>query len=650
MANGIVRIIMEAAGLGRVRAAFRGVVDEARRADRAVATSAESGARRRMLTAEQLDRDMRAKARSRASAETAADRVIDQSRERLSRADRARRREEERRMRSALRARSRLSSLSTVGAVVSGVGGAALDRVGSWGSAIGIPSRDEMISRYITNEQRLIRMASAGHVDPGALSARVNEVARSTNTDPGAIVEALDVAQNRFSRLQDFADNMEAIARAANAAGGAEALPEWVAALGEFQRQLGTSAEDVPALLGSMVEMMDQGSISAEDVASNFAEVMGVFASLRGEGARGLAGSTEFLALAETLGAGGVAAPEAATRARAMITSLGDARVRSRMERVIGRDAFDANGTMNISFGELARRMGEHADVFGNSRGLTRVFGNGDVRARAGWVSLMNTEMARNATPDSSTRARTIDELMATSAESGNERIDRTMGALMDSTSGRAISARIQTETTFAERGDELVALMTEHGGALAQLTAEYPVAAEALSTVSQVAGSLAGTLATLNMAMGGGLFGGAAGAAGAAGGAAGAGAGGGLLGSLVGAVPALGALFTTGDTTGGASTSEADRYSAIMRNMTEGAREAYRSSLHDSTTAEGRAYNAELGRALVERGSTSSGMIIGLSAASIRELAASVGRETGRAVAAGAPADGREPGEPGRR
>jgi hypothetical protein len=260
--------------------------------------------------------------------------------------------------------------------------------------------------------------------------------------------------------------------------------------------------------------------------------------------------------------------------------------------------------------------------------------------------------MDRAANPDSPTRARTLGELMETSSERGNTRIDTTMDALMNSVSGRAVQARVNAEANFVDNGRDLVATMTSMGGALADLTTSMPGTTEALSALQSAAMSLAGTMALMNVASGGGAGIAASRVAASAtartASSAVTRAAGSRLGYALGGAGSV--LFYEGDTTGGPTTSEADRFEGVMRNLTPAARDAYRGSLADSSTAEGRAFNAELGRAIADRGTTAGGGIISLSAETIRQLVDGVGRATGRSLASGAPADGRTPGEPGRR
>lgn len=640
MANGVVRVLLEAAGLARVRAALRGVADEGRRADRALRSSAQALRQEQERTSREAVRN----AQRAATEAVRADR--DAARER-SRIDRARIREEERRLRSSLRERSRMMSVSALAGGANAIAG----RMGGHASALGVGTRDDLVRGFIATEQRLIRLAGASRssgraVSTGDLTARVNEVAARTNVSRDSLVGGLEVAQNRFSRLADFADSLEEIARAAQASGGADQMNDWIAAMGEFQAQLGTTAEDVPELLGLMVDAMDAGSIEAGDVAANFSGLMNTFRNLRGDAGTGIAGATEFLALAEASGGSGMSAEESRTRVQAMMSLMSDPRVRRHIESATGRsDLFDEeSGRMNVSWGEMIDAMAAN-DEMATPEGLRRVLSvnarsPADLRASQGFMNLINLARGARLDPDNAERRHSVSELMQISGARGRERIDTTMDELMNSTSGRALGVAIQAENRFSETGGELVEYMTRSAAQWAALNTEMPMAIEAFGTLREVIGGVVGSMGAWSLAMGGGA-GGAVLGGGAAAGA------GGVFSAAAGVTAAAtvgvtGALFSGASEGSDRSASNARARRDWLAGLSAENRAAFDASVGGFGATDRR--RGDFARELMGRDQTT------LNPNTIRELAVAMGAEVGRSLASGAPADGRTPGEPGRR
>lgn len=657
MANGVVRWVMQVSGGAQVRQALRGLVAESRSADRATTASTKAASTERSRIARTLSRDLQRDARARVRTETDAERAVVQAAREGARERGRLRRAEERDARRNLREErgqgqgGRGGALRAAGGVVAGVAQAAMGRVEGWSAALGAPTRDELIQRTLANQMTLIR-ATTGAGMTGRESedvfARVNAVARSTGTDTGELTQGLSIAQERFSALQPFADNLEQIALAARAVDAP--IGDMVGAIGEFQRQLGVSSEEIPTLLGLMADGMNEGSLSAGDVAANFSTLMSTFTTLRGESGRGVDGATEFLATSQALGASGAGPEGARVLMENMMSQLSRTDTQRELERTMGdRNLFNERGQMQVSFGDLVQRMADNPRMQ-NASVMQRVFGNDVQGARARNFLLEQTRTTGNP----------IEALMGASAERGNSFINRVNGRLDDSAAGQALQIRANAEANFAENGDELLQGMIDMVEPMAELTSQYPRATEALGFFRDAIGSVTGALGSIGLASligGGGTA--AAGAAGAGGmGAAGA-AGLGLAGLAVplgvGAA-AVGVGIMASDYR--ANAAERDRRSAGAEFLTDNPDLMNTAALANTTSEaegagmlerEGRQRARSQGSRLAEsnmamfRGGTPT---VTLDDASVSAIAQGMVRAFDR----GAPAAGRTPTEPGRR
>lgn len=657
MPNGIVRVVLEAQGLGQVRNALRGVVGESRRADQAMSQSAQQLGRQRVQAARDERGRFIAGARARVSAEQEADRAIIDSARRTSRERQRLASAEARELRQRLRAeRSGSGGGGIRGIATAGLGAAAAvgARVSGYGAAVGIPDQAQMIRNFIENEQRFLRTAAQAGISRGRvgeIQASVQTTALRTSTDQGQLYAALETAQTRFSDLEYFAENIEQIARATQAGGGD--MQDWVGAIGEFRRQLGVSSQDVPELLGIMVDAMARGSIEAGDIAANFSDLLSMYRTLRGDAGAGLGGAREFVALAESLGAGGMSAPETATVMQAFMRTLSSSDRQGALEESLGdTNIFDSSGRLQMGIPELVSRMAQ-SGRFNDPAEVENFFGGGgDIRERRALLMLMNTELNN---PEQSVGA-----LAQASGARGQELIDSTMDMLQNSTSGRAMRAAVEAEVNFARNGEQVVQLMTEMGSEMSRLTTRYPMATEALGMLRDAA---AGAGLSLMMLGGGGALGG--GLRGALGGASSLMGGGGIGGGV--AAGALGALAVP-LAVGGAAVVGAAAYSAYQDEQLARQRESVdrvlqtgswadrEAALEQSAALHGDVEGAagmarrRAGRATAEATMAASGLgdrlSVGLTEDSIRRMST----EIAGAIARGAPADGRDPGAPGRR
>jgi hypothetical protein len=353
-----------------------------------------------------------------------------------------------------------------------------------------------------------------------------------------------------------------------------------------------------------------------------------------------------------------------------LISILGRANVQRGIESALGdREVFNRQGTLQIGFDELFARMSNaRNDAFRSPASLERMHIRDMQARRALGVVLGQYERGSDANP--------IASLMAGDAAAGNAVIDETMADLLGSASGRAADIETRQQVDMMANGDRVVNMMADLVGPLAEFEGRFPVLTEAMGFLRDAATAAGTAMAAMALISGGSSVAGMLGAGGAAAGVAGAGGalgGGGMLAGGGGALAAGGAALAAPVAIGvGAlayagyhSYQEDQRHSRALATGTEESRreimrgeangignelllrESGATQAADEIRArrEAAASQAALGTSPFMQG-LSGGQEVRLDAASVEALATGIAR----AHASGAPADGRTPGEPGRR
>lgn len=659
-ARGIVRVELQARGADVVQRVLRGVGQEDRRLtrqheaeERARTRATERAARDQLRVAQQTTREA-----ARAEREAAREREREMRREEAQRRrllitnDRA----EARAMREQLRA-----GRSQRAAIVGGIAGAAVAGIGvlqGYQGALGMPSRDAMISSRITRRIQFIRdttQAGMSEEQAAGVDRSARYAAERSSLPLDDIYGALSVAQNRFSDLEGFAANIGDIATAAMATGAR--TEDMVGTLGEFRRQLGVTTSEIPELIGVMADGMAQGSLEAGDIAANFSGIMSNWTALRGTAGRGMGGAREFLALAQSLGASGRGPEATRTLMENMMSRLQIGDVQRSLERSLGdRGIFDAHGQMTIGIDDLLSRIAR-SDRMQSAAQMEDVFGN-DKEARQALNVILEPMRAGTANP--------VTELMNVSSTRGQDAMDETMRRIGMSPEGQVLAERTRAEVGFNENARELIDSMLALSAPLTTLETQFPLLTERVGALVNILGAAGIGLTALGALGGGGLLSGLGigGSAAAAGGTVGG------TGSVLGAAAAagtLGAVAAGGLVTGGAlvlatpgqagetvQESASDRalrtafspealraFSALpyATDQDNAVRNRVMSSARDRVAGGQQQITANDMRELI---ATVRGDLI----TAVREIAPSLSRTMDR----GAPSLGRTPGEPGRR
>jgi hypothetical protein len=604
--SGSVQATIGIKGIDRFRALLRGLAAETQRNDNAAIAGSDRVTRKQISDAQRTGN-------ARKAAEDAAHRQA------LSHLN-AQTREETKTHRLRIRnladlgRRARENPFFAAGVAAGAVGSAVGGRLLASGAAGGLRSQQETQQVYMQNRRSLIRTSEqvgmSGRVDE--MQARVNLAAQASGLDSAQIVEALGAAQGRFGQtgFDQLYDSLTEFATAANATGAS--LTDMVGTVGEFGRQMGiVEQSDVSTLIGVLAETARQGSIEFADMSSSFAPLIGSFQRLTG--LQGVEGATQFAAIAQSLGAGGKDASGTAILFQNLLSKLTDGGVQQRLERRLGnRELFDARGR---PVGGLAPVMSALASANLTPQDMQRILGR-DMEANAAAGILVGNEGTNNS----------IGTIAGSSASAGNAMIARTNANLMSDATGQAAQANARLEAAFAGNAQQLIHNQISEAEPLALLNAQYPIATERLGLFNDAVQAAVGALGSVSLL--GGIGGGAAAAgaagAGAAGTAAAAG-GAGLLGAGALALLAPAAAYAIQDATG------LDQYLGGLFAPEQALPRQERRGLEGPPTS--RASDRYNQRRVIDQ-----------------EAASMIGNAVANSIARGAPADGRTPGEPGRR
>lgn len=526
--------------------------------------------------------------------------------------------------------------------VVAGVG-AAVGRAEAYGAAGGVRDSTQLATDYANYRVRGTRIAHQSGVARSDIDARVMEVAHQSGVDPMELLGGLETAQGRFDNVRGAMGNLQQTADIHRAT-GAE-IQDIVGAQGEAQRAFGLSDEESSQFSSMMVDAGNRGSIDFPQLAGSFAATFGEMR--RGTGHRGLAGARDALTIAELGGGGGMSADETATGAARFVNELSDTGVQRRLARhgvhVMGED-----GQMR-SMTDIVRDMAG-SESLGRPGALHGVFRDERSRRMAGVLR-----------QQASDNPELLTSLENVTAESGAQFVHDTTRDLNNDAGDRFLRQGTDQMVNFAQNGnpEQFLNTMTMASSSLANLTAQYPLASEALGVLTTAAQAAGLTLGAIGLAGGGGAAGGGGLAALLGGGAAtgGGAAGGGLIASVLGggalaaggaaAAAALVTLYAStagGDSgldteQGKASRVSADSLGAALD--ATGARPAYADAMRQMTPEQRRAMQMASSSA-VQQGMT-------LTPDVIRTLAEQTGRAVATAIDRGIPAGGRESGVPGR-
>lgn len=560
MTERIIRVRFRAVGMDSITRATRGITQAARGAARAQSRAEQDATREATRSAAARERAAQrasqAQARAAEQASRAQIRAAQQAarEEQRAAAQSTRTFEREQRQRqSAARAaaraaasewRTRMARAGAIGGALVGAGRAAYGRVSGYQSALGMPTRDQLVTSYVDRQRQTIRLAHQSGVSSADLNSRIDNVARSTGVDQGQLLGGLQYAQAQlaspdFNAMDVFSRHLEEIAQASYATGAP--VEDLIGALGQMRNQFGITESDFSDMIGTMVEMAANGSIEIGDLASGFTSEMAQFRQLRG-GVSGVQAAREFAGTAEVIGRQTPGSPEeAATAFRGVMSSLGSRGTRRGIERQLRRGGLsredsnvfdDRTGALTVSMPELVDRMRRgHLDTAAafDSAGIH------NVRAQAGFRALLGTSSEE------------YSQIVNSSSEAGNQTITATNNELRNSAAGRVDQARANAEANFQEHGAAVVDTMVEMAAGLTEMQTRFPAATEAMSAFVDVLGGLGGGGLVGGVGgrlLAGGGIAGALGLGGAGASAGGAAAGGGLLAGGIAAAGAAGALL----------------------------------------------------------------------------------------------------------
>lgn len=538
-----VRLIVR--GSKEVRAAMKGMADETLAAQAKI----ERGDKQRMTSAKLSSRQRTQLAKRAIATEVAEERrglrAFFKSTTERGRSLRTRVKDEQRAARDIRKARQQTEGgrgagggsfggggsgrLGALGGAALGFGASMYGHARSSQGVLGVRTKEEILSETLAIRQEVIRAAAqAGMSDAEQekLFAKANETALKTGVGPNQLLGGALVAQESFSDLRGYAENMQFFGEVVRSQ-GAE-MADVVNMAGELQRQFNLTGESMQEAMLMLIQGSADGSLAIRDFATEMPEVFNTM-----KGARGVSGVEaikEFSAVAQQLRAGGVGAAQTKTQFSALMTSLADKNVQKRLG-AIGLDVVNKETGGVRGLDEIFSNA-KHFDRLGNLGVIKQVLGT-DEAARA-FLTLRNQESGDM----------TLGQRMAVDPSSARKTIDDTLARLDADESGKAQRLAVEKEVGIVSQYKELTDAMLSIAGPLTKLEAEFPLLTEAITTLT---GTLGGGLAG-NLLFGGGPKSGGGflskagskltGALGWAGEALGLGGGAGLAAGTVAAVP----------------------------------------------------------------------------------------------------------------
>lgn len=479
MADRTARVRIDVTGGQKVRSEVRGVADESIRQSRRVAAEAEKSGRQQAAASRRAAQEQ---IRIQREASREAQRIAKQEAIALKQLRRDR--------------------LAALGGFALGLGGYGLAQARGMGAALGVRSREENLSRAVDFGLGLTRLSVNAGLSPerqAALRGRILRTSDRTGVESQEILGGLTVAQSRFAgpgfdALEYFSGQMERLAQVSKFTGAS--VEDVVGTVGEFQRQMGVTAAQVPELIGMMVSASNQGSIEFQDISRTFAVAIGQFA--RATGKSQMEGAREASALFQMAGRGGMAPEMTRTAVGQLLRSTVETKQRRKLQALVGRGVNVNNMGDVIGALSSSRLSGQQM-----TQRLQGVFGREEAAELLGLI-VQQTRADRAAG-----RGDPFQAIAAASAGEGNAKIDEFGRRWGGSAEGQAANMANQANNLALRNSEEMLTFAREVAGPLARLQSEFPrltMAVEAL-TVALGAAAL------------GNMIGGRGGAGGVAGG-----------------------------------------------------------------------------------------------------------------------------------
>lgn len=421
---------------------------------------------------------------------------------------------------------------------------------------VGVRSQQDVVSSMVNTRANLVRnvfQGLRGAGDAGASMASGDGVQSLTNNlvgraaqigvDRGVsteeIMNAMAASQTEFSQLatafaggKDGIDRLMAsfdtMAMVSQATG--TSMESTSRATFALMRSLGLGADEVDAALGIIAQQALDGSISLDDFANQFPEILSTF-----RGSRGTSGTealSEFSGLVQALQSGATTSPEKVrTGAEAFMRELSTKRVQRALRR-------RSNGGINVlgedgNLRNLGDIVSELTAAGLSSTQMNNIFGGEAARAA---MQLTGAERDSGLTMN--------ERIQGATPEQGLELLRGSFDAVMNDPVGQALDARADREANMAVATDELIERFSRFASLLGELEDRFPTASIFSGPIATVGMGAMGALG-LKAMMGGG--------------------GGGMLASMgagikglftvagMGALAAKGAVIAGGSVVGGA-------------------------------------------------------------------------------------------------
>jgi hypothetical protein len=284
------------------------------------------------------------------------------------------------------RERNEQSMLRKGGGLISGavgaVAGVGYAAMGVTRGVAGIQDPAERLRRANEFQTNLVLSAADAGMsrkDTEGLSAKIQSVGLARGQDPLALMEGLSEAHESFNQMKLVLDNLDTFAMTAKA----QKTPfvDFVRSMLSMQTAFQLTSAQMEEAMNIAVAGGKTGSLSFEAFAGPFAPAMGTFAL--NTGLRGIEGVRQFVAGAQTVGAGQFGAEGAETRFSQAVGFLNKAEIQKDL-RGIGVDVRDDRGVIDV--GRVIELLAKN-DKFQTPEQQAAIFK--DMQAREGIQTLL---------------------------------------------------------------------------------------------------------------------------------------------------------------------------------------------------------------------------------------------------------------------
>lgn len=342
-------------------------------------------------------------------------------------------------------------------------------------------------------EEVLVRATEQARVGPERrqeIQDTILQASVETQTPVLDIAEGLQVAQERFSELEKFADLIPELAALAKASGSS--MGDLVGTLGEFDKANKLTKEELRETITALAETSNEGAINVKQFARAMGPVIGLLQAKTGR--TGGESAREQIALIQLMGTSGARPEEVGTMTKQFIEFASDPKVRERFAKS-GVRITEGEGREAIRSGDFLPLREIIANLEGAKETLLAPGKLKDI--------LGSQEVARAFTFAINAGAEKF--AAVETAAGGQGQIDRTVALLTESAQGKIAKAGFDAQVKTIKDADSILKTITGPVKAMTDLQLEFPILTAAFGTLTSTIGGLIAAIAAQKFLGGGG-------------------------------------------------------------------------------------------------------------------------------------------------